>query len=102
MMSTLQELIAQREALDKQIAETRKNELREAIRTVQSLVGEFDLTSADVFGSARTDKKADKRTGRKVAPKYRDPATGKAVGVQKGSRTMRIQRGPDGRAIGLQ
>ena len=77
MMSKLQELIAQREALDKQIAETRKNELREAIRTVQSLVAEFDLTSADVFGSARTDKKADKRTGRKVAPKYRDPATGK-------------------------
>ena len=77
MMSKLQELIAQREALDKQIAETRKNELREAIRTVQALVAEFDLTSADVFGSARTDKKADKRTGRKVAPKYRDPATGK-------------------------
>jgi DNA-binding protein H-NS len=77
MMSKLQELIAQREALDKQIAETRKNELREAIRTVQSLVTEFDLTSADVFGSARTDKKADKRTGRKVAPIYRDPATGK-------------------------
>jgi DNA-binding protein H-NS len=76
-MSKLQELMAQREALDKQIAETRKNELREAIRTVQSLVAEFDLTSADVFGSARTDKKADKRTGRKVAPKYRDPATGK-------------------------
>jgi DNA-binding protein H-NS len=69
--------MAQREALDKQIAETRKNELREAIRTVQSLVAEFDLTSADVFGSARMDKKADKRTGRKVAPKYRDPATGK-------------------------
>ena len=77
MMSKLQELIAQREALDKQIAETRKNELREAIRTVQALVAEFDLTSADVFGNARTDKKADKRTGRKVAPKYRDPATGK-------------------------
>jgi DNA-binding protein H-NS len=76
-MSKLQELMAQREALDKQIAETRKNELREAIRTVQSLVAEFDLTSADVFGSARTDKKSDKRTGRKVAPKYRDPATGK-------------------------
>ena len=76
-MSKLQDLMAQREALDKQIAETRKNELREAIRTVQSLVAEFGLSASDVFGSERGEKKRDKRTGRKVPPKYRDPATGK-------------------------
>ena len=75
-MSKLQDLIAQREALDKQIAETRKNELREAIGTIQSLVSEFGLTSADIFGVGRAEKKMDKRTGKKVAPKYRDPATG--------------------------
>lgn len=75
-MSKLQDLIAQREALDKQIAETRKNELREAIGTIQSLVSEFGLTSADIFGAGRAEKKMDKRTGKKVAPKYRDPATG--------------------------
>lgn len=75
-MSTLQDLLAQREALDKQIAETRKNEIRDAIRTVQGLVAQFGLTQSDVFGSGRADKQ-DKRAGRKVAPKYRDPATGK-------------------------
>jgi DNA-binding protein H-NS len=75
-VSKLQDLIAQREALDKQIAETRKNELREAIGTIQSLVSEFGLTSADIFGVGRAEKKMDKRTGKKVAPKYRDPATG--------------------------
>jgi len=76
-MTKLQDLIAQRDALEKQIAETRKNELREAIRTVQGLVAEFGLSPSDVFGSERGDKKRDKRTGRKVPPKYRDPATGK-------------------------
>lgn len=76
-MSKLQDLIAQRDALEKQIDETRKNELREAIRTVKSLVAEFGLSASDVFGSERSEKKRDKRTGRKVPPKYRDPATGK-------------------------
>jgi hypothetical protein len=32
----------------------------------------------------------------------RDPATGKAIGVRKGNTERKIQRGPDGRAIGLQ
>ncbi len=75
-MNKLQDLLAQREALDKQIAETRKTETREAINTIQSLVAQFNLTQADVFGSGRPEKQ-DKRSGRKVAPKYRDPATGK-------------------------
>lgn len=75
-MSNLQDLLAQREALDRQIAETRKNEIREAIKTVQGLVAQFGLTQSDVFGSGRSEK-LDKRAGRKVAPKYRDPATGK-------------------------
>jgi DNA-binding protein H-NS len=79
-MSTLQDLIAQREALDRQIEETRRNARRDAIARAQALVHEFGLTAADVFGgaAARSSGKAPSaQSGRKVAPKYRDPASGK-------------------------
>ncbi len=78
-MSTLQDLLAQREALDRQIEETRRNARRDAIARAQSLVHEFGLTAADVFGGAGRGpaKSGSASSGRKVAPKYRDPATGK-------------------------
>ncbi len=73
-MATLQELLAQREALEKQIAETRQNELKAAIDKVRALIAEFGLTESDVFGKSRPAKAT--KSGNKVAPKYRDPATG--------------------------
>jgi DNA-binding protein H-NS len=79
-MSTLQDLLAQREALDRQIEETRRNARRDAIARAQALVNEFGLTAADVFGGGATragGKAPSAASGRKVAPKYRDPATGK-------------------------
>jgi DNA-binding protein H-NS len=75
-MATLKELIAQREALEKEISATRQKEYRDAIARVKSIVAEFGLSQGDVFGPGRPARKAGK-TGMKVPPKYRDPASGK-------------------------
>ena len=77
-MATLQELIAQKEALDLQIQEQRTAELAEAVGKVKALIAEYGLTQDDIFGGARASKK-EKAEGvkNKVAAKYRDPISGK-------------------------
>ena len=72
-MSSYKELLKQREALEQKINEARRNELSEAVSQVRALVTEFGLTAQDVFpaGKARSAS-----AGFKVAPKYRNPATG--------------------------
>jgi DNA-binding protein H-NS len=77
-MATLQELIAQKEALEKQIQEQRQNELTEAVSKVRALIAEYGLTQEDIFGAARAAKR-EKVDGpkAKVAAKYRDPVSGK-------------------------
>jgi len=72
-MSSYKELLKQREALELKINEARRNELSEAVSQVRALVTEFGLTAQDVFpaGKARSAS-----AGSKVAPKYRNPATG--------------------------
>lgn len=75
-MSTLKELIAQKEALEKQIEETRQAELAGAVNKVRALISEYGLTQSDIFGGTRAAKKA-KPEASKVAAKYRDPVSGK-------------------------
>ena len=75
-MATLKELIAQKEALEKQIAETRETELAAAIAQVKALVAAHQLTQSDIFGITRGSKKINVIKA-KVAAKYRDPETGK-------------------------
>lgn len=70
-MATLQELLAQRAALDAQIAETKDSARIEAVAKVKSLMAEYGLTVADL--SMRTPKVAKVS---KVAAKYRNQATG--------------------------
>ena len=72
-MATYKELLKQQEALAQQVEEARKKENADAVAQVRSLVSDFGLTVQDVFPSGR---KSSKSTGVKVAPKYRDPATG--------------------------
>lgn len=73
-MTTLAELIKQKEALEAQIANTRQAELSDAISKVKSLIAEYGLTQSDVFGGSN---KAKKSSGSgKVAAKYRDPSSG--------------------------
>lgn len=73
-MRTLEEMLAAREALDRQITEARKGQAREALATVRSLVAQYGLSAADVFGGAA---RAGKGAGVKLAAKYRDPQSGK-------------------------
>ncbi|MGE8402937.1 MAG: H-NS histone family protein [Delftia tsuruhatensis] len=74
-MSSYKELLKQRQELEQQIQEARKRELSDAVRKVRNLIAEYGLTADDVFPSARGRGNAG-ATGTKVAPKYRDPATG--------------------------
>ena len=77
------DLLAQREALAVQIAQARKEEIGAAIAKVRDLVRQHELTAEDVFAGAKSRKAgtegggaARSTKGTKVAPKYRDPATG--------------------------
>ena len=75
-MTTLKSLIAQREALEKQIAELRQTEHADAIAKVHALISDFELTESDIFGTAPKVRKA-KVLKSKVAAKYREPVSGK-------------------------
>ena len=89
-MSSYQELLAQKAALEKQQAELDKAliEARRAARAnviaqIKALMAEHELTLADLGGKAVVNGTAAPRAsgksaqaGRKVAPKYRNPATG--------------------------
>ena len=77
MTNTYKELLIQREALEQAIASARQQELSEAIRNARELVAEFGLTVQDIFPAGRgASKSSAKSSSGKVAPKYRDPATG--------------------------
>lgn len=72
-MSSYKELMKQREALDQQISQARQQEMSSAVAQVRALVAEFGLTAQEVFPSSRARSST---VGSKVAPKYRNPATG--------------------------
>lgn len=82
-MSSYQDLVAKRAALqqqqadlDKQIAAARQSERAAVIDQIRALMAEHGLTMADL-GTAKARVKAAKgSTGRKVAPKYRNAETG--------------------------
>ena len=74
-MSTLKDLLAQQEALAKQIKEVRQLERSDAISKVLALITEHELTPQDLFGGTRGAQKV--KAASKVAAKYRDPETGK-------------------------
>ena len=76
-MSTLKDLIAQKEALEAQINAQRQKELADAIAQVKALVQAHGLTADDVFSSADRRAKTSDKAGSKVAAKYRDPVSGK-------------------------
>ena len=78
-MATLQELMAQREALEKQIEQTKKQERGDAVEKVRALMAEYGLTVADLGHRQPAGKaKKAKATGNKVAAKYRNASTGES------------------------
>ena len=74
-MTKLQDLLAKREALEREIEQTKREERADAIARVRALMAEYGLTLADL-GAAKPAKKPTAGSGAKVAPKYRDPASG--------------------------
>jgi DNA-binding protein H-NS len=69
-MPSISELIAQKAAIEQQIADAQRNERADAIAKVRALMSEHGLTLGDLSSKPA----AAKRTGSKVAPKYRDSA----------------------------
>ena len=71
-MANLSELLAQKAALEQQIAQTQREERQQAITKIKALMAEYGLSVADL--AARPGKPAG--AGTKVAAKYRNKATG--------------------------
>ena len=73
-MASLQELIAQKEALERQIELAKKQDRSEAIAKIRTLMSEYGLSVSDL--STKNAPKTRGGTGNKVAAKYRNKATG--------------------------
>lgn len=69
MTQSLQDLIAQREALDKKITDARKEERSGALAKAKSLIAEHDLNPAELG----FDKRGRKPARSSVKPKFRSP-----------------------------
>ena len=74
-MSSYKELLAQRQALELEIEEARRREMSEALAKVRAFVAEYALTQKDEFTPVR-GARTSSSAGSKVAPKYRNQATG--------------------------
>ncbi|WP_100378457.1 H-NS family nucleoid-associated regulatory protein [Polynucleobacter brandtiae] len=71
-MSSYQDLLAQREQLDKQIKEAIAHEKADGIAKAKLIIDQYKLTASDLFSR----KSGSRDPGGKVAPKYRNPNTG--------------------------
>lgn len=74
-MPTLQELLEQKAAIERQIIETQREERASAIAQIKSLMSQHGLTVADLSTRGPATTRRGESAG-KVPPKYRDPATG--------------------------
>lgn len=68
-MTTLQELLAQKEALEQQISQIKKLQREDALREARELVETYELTTDELFGKR-------KAAGQPAAAKYRNPESG--------------------------
>ena len=66
---SLTELIAQKQVIENQIAEVTKTERKEALQTVKTLMVQFSITTDELTKNVKPTKK--------VAPKWKDPVSGK-------------------------
>lgn len=80
-MATYKQLLAQKEALEAQLAEVRATEVAGVIEKIQSLMAEFGLSVEDIQGKRSRGRPAGsgavKVAKEPLPPKYRDPKTGK-------------------------
>ena len=73
-MANLQDLLSQKAEIERQISDARRTERNDAVAKVRALMAEHGLTAADLVAKATGTRATT--SGRKVAAKYRDPATG--------------------------
>lgn len=102
-MATIQELIAQRDALQRQIDEQRESERTAGLEEVRAVMAKYGFTLADLTKGAVAPAKPKSATpggantsGRKVAVKYRDPESGQSWtgrGLQPKWLRERVQQG---------
>lgn len=74
MAASLNDLMAQREEIDRKIADAQREARASAVAKVKAVMAEHGLTAADLAGRSGSAR-AGKSTG-KVAPKYKNKATG--------------------------
>jgi DNA-binding protein H-NS len=70
MESDINDLIAQRDALEKTISQLQKSRREIALAEARNLIADFALTRAELFAG----KPAGARKGKKIQPKYRHPS----------------------------
>lgn len=75
-MSSYKELLAQKAALEQQIAQARATEVSAAVSTVKQLITDFSLTAEDVFPTSGKKSGLGATKGTKVAAKYKNSETG--------------------------
>ena len=82
-MTTLQELVAQKDALLRQqqeiaksIAEFQSAQRSSVINEIKTLMAQHGITAADLTVTGRKSAPSVDKEPSKVAAKYRDPATG--------------------------
>ena len=74
-MASLQDLIAQKEALEREIERTKQQGRTDAISQIRALMAEYGLSVADLTGKASKGKSGKSKVG-KVPAKYRNSSTG--------------------------
>jgi DNA-binding protein H-NS len=72
-MASLPELLAQKAALDEQIARLKREERSKAVEEVRALVEAYEISADEIFATNARKPRSAKAS---VAAKYRNPATG--------------------------
>lgn len=72
-MASYKELLAQRDDLNKQIADARKVEIADAIKQVKALIQEYELTAVDCGFTTKTIDSPPTTTRAPAKPKYITP-----------------------------
>lgn len=80
-MTTYEELLAQKQALETQIEEARANEVPGVIEQIRELMLRYELSPEDIAPRRRRGRSAGRSTAAvekaPLPPKYMDPKTGK-------------------------
>ena len=75
-MASLQELLDQKSAIEREIVKTRQDGRAQAIAQVLAIMRENELTIEDLAKAKQGGKTLSKDVRKSVAPKYRDQVTG--------------------------